>query len=299
MTKDKLKTVAAQIGISEIGVSRAEPFDDLWKALENSRKMQPPSSFEEYELEKRCDPSVFLPGAKSIVVCLFPYYSKYIQPDNLSRYSCVRDYHIVVMEKLEQLAGFLRREISCSCKCASDNWPLADRYLAHRAGLGFYGRNRMLINRRFGSYFFIGSIVTDAELDPDVPLENTCLQCGKCAEACPGGALRAGAFDYNKCISYLTQAKELSHEQMVLLGSQKKIYGCDVCQEVCPHNYALPDTAMEEFLDGYIEHLPEDDILFLSNREFLKKYREYPFSWRGRKVLARNLQQKELDKIRD
>lgn len=299
MIKERLKYAAAQIGIAEIGVCCAKPFDDLWRALEYSRKKQAPSPFEERELKKRCDPSTFLPGAKSIIVCLFPYYSKQIKPDNLSRYSCVRDYHIVVMEKLEQLATLLERETGCVCKCASDNWPLADRYLAHRAGLGFYGRNHMLINRRFGSYFFIGSIVTAAELEPDIPLNETCLQCGKCVAACPGGALCSEAFDYNKCISYLTQAKELSPEQAALLKRQDKIYGCDVCQEICPHNCGLPDTAMDEFLNGYIEHLPEEDVLFLSNRKFFKKYREYPFSWRGRKVLVRNLQQKELDKIHD
>lgn len=297
MTKTDLVQFAASVGIDEIGVSRAESLLGL-QNFPMSPQEKDICPFAESDPEKRRNPFLLLPGARSIITCLFPYYSSKIRPQNVSRYASVKDYHKIAKSKLQQLADYINAQTGNSCVCCCDTSPLSDRYLAYCAGLGFYGKNHMLINRRYGSYFFIGSVISTVELETDIPITETCMGCGKCMRACPGGALSAGGFQYQNCVSYLTQAKELTYEQTRLLQNQEKIYGCDVCQDVCPHNNDLPDTAMKDFLDHPIENLPESDVLMLSNREFQKKYGEYPFAWRGRKMLARNLQKKLLDKNR-
>lgn len=291
MNKKMMKEFAASVGISEIGVSRADIFDDLYTILSEQRSRFGVCPFEETSLDLRCNPMKALDGVKSIITCLFPYYSKKIHPENLSRYACIKDYHQVAEEKLHALAEYISRENNDKCIYFTDTGALCDRYLAYRAGLGFYGKNHMLIHERFGSYFFIGSVLTTAEFEPDAPLDRTCLQCGKCITACPGGALSEEGFDYTRCISYLTQAKELTDEQKRLLSSQKTVFGCDVCQKVCPHNQELAENIMPEFTEEILERIPED-ILSMSNREFQKKYRSFPFSWRGRKTIARNLAKK-------
>lgn len=291
MNQTDFRAFAAKIGISEIGVSKAEFLTDLYDILSVQREKYAVCPFEEENLILRCDPTKMLAGAKSIVTCLFPYYSPNVAPVNLSRYAAVRDYHAVVREKLEQLAAYFKQCCGAESVCFSDNSPMCDRFLAQRAGLGFYGKNHMLINKRFGSYFFIGSLITTAELEPNEPCKESCMNCGKCFNSCPGGALTEDGFDYRRCISYLTQSKELTEEQEALLQQQKTVYGCDVCQEVCPHNQGLAESIMAEFSENTLRELPQE-IVDMSNREFQRNYHEYPFAWRGRKTIVRNFRKK-------
>ena len=172
-----------------------------------------------------------------------------------------------------------------------DNGPLDDRGAAFEAGLGFYGQNGMLINPDFGSYFFIGQISHDLDVEPDKPLAQTCLDCGRCERECPGRALRGGKVDISKCLSEITQKKgELSAEEVNLIKKHKTIWGCDVCQRVCPHNRGLGTTAIPEFMEGRLQSLEHWDVEGLSNSEFKEKYGEYAFSWRGKNPLVRNLE---------
>ncbi|MBQ3554334.1 MAG: tRNA epoxyqueuosine(34) reductase QueG [Clostridia bacterium] len=299
MDKNRLLQFTTDIGLDYVGVSNAEILEDVRVTLVELRKKQTPCPFEEADIEKRSNPFLILPEAKSIITCLFPYYMKELIPENLSRYAAVCDYHKVAKEKLGQIAAFITKETGEKCFTFTDNSPLPDRMLAYRAGLGFFGKNRMLIHPEIGSYFFIGSVITTAYFPPDAPLELDCLNCNRCLEACPGGALSEDGFDFVKCISYLTQAKNLTKEQEDLLKKQTSAYGCDVCQEVCPHNENLADTALPEFLTETLLSLDKEEIEEMSNRKFCEKYKNFPFIWRGRSVIARNLGQKELDKFCD
>ena len=160
--------------------------------------------------------------------------------------------------------------------------------MAYLAGLGFYGWNQTFINPTWGSYTVIGTIMTTLELSPSVPLAQSCLQCGACLRACPGKALQGDHLDYRTCKSYLTQCKgELSEEEERIIGKTPLIFGCDVCQEVCPHNLDIPMTPIPEFqqVTSYIE---VEELEGMTNKEFKAKYGHKAWVWRGKKVLLRN-----------
>ncbi len=227
-------------------------------------------------------------GEKYAVVCLFPYFSGY-REGNLSVYAYSPDYHTIAKEKLIKICDFIK-ELSpnSECECFCDIGPEIDRHLAFLSGLGFYGENKMLINDDFGSYFFIGYVLTDLPLPLDAPLNKQCLKCGKCKKACPGGALR-DSFDIEKCASHISQKKgELNEDEIDILKKSSLIFGCDVCQRVCPHNEITP-RPMAEFTENIISSLTLEDIEGLSNKEFINKYKDRAFSWRGKKVLERNI----------
>lgn len=235
---------------------------------------------------KECGVTRF--NGKCAIVCLFPYFDGY-HGGNLSVYAYSKDYHMVIREILSDVCRYIE-ELSSKCKCEvfADIGPEVDRKLAYNAGLGFYGRNGMLINDRFGSFFFIGYILCDLELEDDVPLNKTCLNCGKCVRNCPGGALDKG-FDIDKCASHISQKKgELTIQEEEILKKSGLIFGCDMCQKVCPHN-SCAGGAMAEFLTDRIFSVKIEDLENLSNRQFNEKYGDRAFAWRGKGVLIRNL----------
>lgn len=227
-------------------------------------------------------------NGKSAVVCLFPYFSGY-RNGNLSLYARSRDYHKVIREKLSPVCDFIcSLDSQAECEIFADIGPEVDRKLAYEAGLGFYGKNGMLINDDFGSYFFIGYILCDLDLELDKPLDKTCIGCNKCIESCPGGAL-GKKFCIDRCASHISQKKgNLTESEIAILKKSGLIFGCDMCQKVCPHNNITPKP-MKEFTEDIIDFLSSSDIENLSNKEFLSKYKNRAFSWRGKVVLLRNI----------
>ncbi len=227
-------------------------------------------------------------GKRSAIVCLFPYYCGE-RDGNLSLYARSLDYHLVIKEKLSPVCDFIRTlSPDGECQIFADIGPEVDRRLAYEAGLGFYGKNKMLINDDFGSYFFIGYILCDLDLAPDTPLQKTCMGCNRCIENCPGGAL-GEEFDINKCASHISQKKgDLTESEIAILKKSALVFGCDMCQRVCPHNNITPKP-MEEFTKDLIDNINLSDLESLSNREFMKKYKNRAFSWRGKGVLERNI----------
>ncbi len=225
---------------------------------------------------------------KSAIVCLFPYFQGY-SAGNLSLYARSIDYHLIIKEKLGQLTQFIHTLApDISCDAFADIGPEIERQLAYNAGLGFFGKNGMLINDDFGSYFFIGYILCDLPLKADLPLEKSCFGCNQCIDACPGGAL-GGEFDISKCASHISQKKgDLTESEIDILKKSGLIFGCDTCQRVCPHNNITPKPLCE-FTEGLIHSLSLEDIENLSNKEFMRKYKNRAFSWRGKNVLLRNI----------
>ncbi len=225
---------------------------------------------------------------KSAIVCLFPYYCG-DREGNLSLYARGYDYHSVIREKLSLIVDYIKGfSPDATCEIFADIGPEVDRRLAYNAGLGFYGKNRMLINDDLGSYFFIGYILTDFPLEEDTPLDKSCVGCGKCIDACVGGALRDG-FCLEKCASHISQKKgDLTESEIAILKKSNLVFGCDMCQRVCPHNDITP-RPMKEFTEDIIDNLVKEDIENLSNKEFLSKYKNRAFSWRGKNVLLRNI----------
>ncbi len=290
LSASQIKEYARSLGVLVSGVCSAEEDRELLEILKKRREKFPVSDFEETDLSLRCSPKRLMPEAKSIFVCLFPYYSGAEGSKNISIYASVPDYHQVAGMYLEKIAAFIRQNTpGARCLLACDTSPLVDRWLAYRAGLGFFGKNNLLIHPEYGSYFFIGSLLLDFSLETDVPLSGGCSACGACLSACPGGALSEDfGFDCERCISYLTQKKELTKEQQALVFSQESVYGCDVCQKVCPYNQKVPTTPIEEFRRDILKEFPEEALRLLSNRAFKKEYASYAFSWCSRQTILKN-----------
>ena len=226
---------------------------------------------------------------KSAIVCLFPYYIEHSGPSNLSRYTWGTDYHLVINEYLDKLIEKLQKmNTSAQFSIHCDTSPLADRYMAYLAGLGFYGKNNCFISPKWGSYVVIGTILTTLKFEPNTPLEQSCMGCNRCITACLGQCLGHDEFKYDTCKSYLTQKKgDLTNEEETIIGKTPLVFGCDVCQEVCPHNQSIPATPIPEFqhVEPYIDI---NEIETLTNKEFKAKYGHRAFSWRGKKILIRN-----------
>lgn len=235
---------------------------------------------------------------RSIVVVLFPYYAGE-HKGNISMYCRGLDYHVVVPKYLKPIGEAVKDRLGkdLSYGVYADTGPLADRYLALRAGLGFVGRNQMLIHPQYGSYFFIAYMTFNVPFEPDAKCvqkssqEPHCMQCGRCIENCPGGALQSdGSFRAERCRSGITQKKgELEPWELNIFYRDSLIFGCDICQQVCPHNQQVSRSPIKEFIENRIDFLIQEDIEGLSKKQFLAKYPDRAFTWRGPEVLRRNL----------
>jgi len=201
-------------------------------------------SYMEGHFEKRCDPGLLVENARSVIVVLQNYHTRKEQSDPfapiVSKYAFGRDYHKLMRKKLQNLFASLK-EISGSAsgRVFVDSAPVLERALGRLAGVGWIGKNSMLLTRKFGSFFFIGSVITDVEFEYDSPINEYCGDCTKCIDACPTGAIVAGKIvDSNKCISYQT----IENKTDSIPGSMKtqfmnRVFGCDICQDVCPWNH--------------------------------------------------------------
>lgn len=227
---------------------------------------------------------------KTCIVALFPYFCGYPKEYNISIYTHGRDYHLVTKDILNSVADSLGL---CEYDVHSDTGPHIDRALALKAGLCFEGKNGLCINDKYGSYFFIGYIACNLDLSLAKPLNKKCIGCNKCIDSCPGGALDEG-FNIKRCLSYITQKRgELSPFEKELVMEGKLAFGCDVCQMVCPHNKGAEHTPIDAFRDNLVTSLSEHELSAMSNKEFKRQYGDRAFSWRGKKIIERNLDLKK------
>ncbi len=313
------KYALQQLGIDLIGFCRAEKLEQASKNLEQfiDKGYQGGMKYlENYQL--RGDPQGLLPGARTVIVIGMNYYrEKPVTPPGhgiIARYAWGRDYHKVLKKTLKELQKFL--EINWpgnQHKICTDSAPLMEKAFAEKAGIGFYGKNTMLINPRIGSFFLLGELLTSLELEPDQPGSGTCGNCTRCLDACPTRALVApGQLDARRCISYLTiENKEnpLPPDLAPALGN--RIFGCDLCQEVCPYNLQLArpikqspartdaanssNSAARPLVPGLADRqiagdsLPLNEIMAMDNdQQFLQKFAGSPLMRAKRKGLQRN-----------
>lgn len=215
-------------------------------------------------------------NSKTVITFLFPYKVNENLPKNISRYAAVRDYHLVCGEMLKNIAQKLKKRYeNFAFEPFIDNSPINEVKAAVLSGLGVLGKNNLLINKKYGSFCFIGEIITDYEIQTVINSNTDCINCGACIKACPSGFLG----DKNlKCLSQITQQKAPFNEgETALIKKSGVIWGCDVCQNVCPMNKGGKKTKIKQFLESYNdEYVKGQDI---SDRAF---------NWRGEKVILRN-----------
>lgn len=297
--KADIKAAAPALGIDDIGFATAEPFLYLKNILQEHRDKGYDSGFEEPDLDKRTIPSLSSGEPKSILAIAVAYPSKMEDPPKsepgarrgiLARASWGRDYHHVLREALGKLEDFIRERVpDAVLESMVDTGVLVDRAVAERAGIGFSGKNCAIISPKWGSWIYLGEMVTNIPFPPDTPVQEGCGDCTKCIDACPTGALVGpGQLNAQACISYLTQTKGfLSDEYMTKIGN--RLYGCDTCQIVCPHNRGKNWTHRPELLpDPEIVKPLLLPILELSNREFKEQFGTSSAAWRGKKPIQRN-----------
>lgn len=277
--KAELKKYARELKISDIGVCSAEAL----------REKTPPERNIDTPLMPKKDTETvneIVSYAKSVIMCAFNYYYP-SKAGSISFYARGLDYHSVVKTKLTALCEKIKNEhgdfksyIFC------DSSPFSEKYLAYMSGLGFIGDNHLLIHPDFGSYVFLGGIATDIEIEADKPLDTGCSHCGLCKKSCPGKVFDENAGFYN-CVSYLTQKKgELDENEKASLKKSGRVWGCDICSMVCPHNKNAQKTDICEFLPT-AEDI--DEKYLESNKIFKEKYGGHAFSWRGKNVIKRNI----------
>lgn len=221
-------------------------------------------------------------NAKTVITVIFPYCleeSKY-ENLNVSRYAAVPDYHTVANKYLEKIALKLSDNFeNDEFVFFADNSPVNEVYAACVSGLGKLGRNGLLINEKYGSWVFIGEIVTTLDLNVKSGDVVRCENCNKCVEACPVNALSKENFDKDLCLSNVSQKKgDIPEEYQQLMKKYGCAWGCDICQKVCPHNKDVMRTSIEEFIEGFQSFVEEN--CEINGRAF---------AWRGEKVIKRNL----------
>ncbi len=297
--QEELIEYSKEIGIDKIGFASVDTFSELKARLIRQRELGYDSGFEEPDIEKRVSPTLLLPGAASIISIALAYPSKMKNPPRskrgerrgiFCRASWGKDYHLVLQNRLKKLELFLRDKVpNVSFTSMVDTGELSDRAVAERAGIGWSGKNCSIITQEFGSYVYLGELITNIPFLPSTPIEDQCGDCRKCLDACPTNALVGpGQLNAKKCIAFLTQTKE-----MIPIEYRKKIgnriYGCDTCQIVCPKNKGIDSH-------NHLEMEPDPEVakplllplLKLSNRQFKERYGEIAGSWRGKNPIQRN-----------
>ena len=265
----KIKSAADALGFLSCGISKAVFLEDEAPRLEQwlNQGHHGSMSYMERHFDKRLDPRLLVPGAKSVVSLLLNYYTDKKQADpkapKISSYAYGKDYHFVIKEKLKELMQIIHREIGeVNGRVFVDSAPVMDKAWAAKSGLGWLGKNTNLISKKVGSFFFIAELIIDLELDYDTPVTDHCGSCTACIDACPTDALlQPYQIDGSKCISYLTI--ELKENIPTEFKGQMDnwAFGCDICQTVCPWNrFATPhdEPAFE----------PQEELLNLTKSEW-------------------------------
>lgn len=296
---EKIKEKALSLGFYSCGISKAGHLVEDEKRLQKwlDRGLHAGMTYMENHFEKRTDPTKILDGAKSVISVLYNYFpdQKLVKEDNyqISKYAYGVDYHYVMKDKLKELINFINEETGgVNARAFVDSAPVLDRAWAVRAGLGWIGKNTNLITKEQGSFFFIGEIISDLELDySDTTIPNHCGGCTRCIDSCPTHALRPFEVNANRCISYLTIENKDEKLPEDLKGKFTDwIFGCDICQDVCPWNrFSVPRNEPEFEPSSELQDMRKPDWETLSEEKFRNIFKDSPVKRIKYKGLIRNI----------
>lgn len=294
---EEIKKYGSDINLDEVKITTADDLDEVEEFLAQRKEDGQLSKFLKNDLDLITSPRQVLPSAKSVIVVAISYYHEPGQrPDandlrgELSQFAQGQDYHQVLGAKLNQLAEFVE-ELATDVETYQfvDTGPTVDRALARKAGVGWQGKNGSIIHPQYGSWIFIGGLITNLELEADEQIDNKCGDCTRCLDNCPTGALEDEyTLNAERCLGQITLTKGyLSIKEREKIGT--RIWGCDTCQLVCPYNQNVKTSQHPEFkannLGAYPKLLP---LLKLTNQEFKQKFSSTVMNWRGKRPVKRN-----------
>jgi epoxyqueuosine reductase len=272
-----IKEKAKELGFYDVGISKAQKLNSEEERLQNwlLGGNNATMDYMNNHFDKRLDPTKLVPGAKSVISLMYNYYTEQKQIDNtlkISKYAYGRDYHKVLKRKLKELFTFINDIIKpISGRAFVDSAPVLERAWAKNSGLGWIGKNSLLINPKKGSYFFLSELILDIELEYDSPIPNHCGTCRKCIDACPTSAISNDGYsiDARKCISFLTIENKNDIPFEFKDKMEVYIFGCDICQEVCPWNRFAKENKELDFTpkNGFL-NMTLNDWKNLSERKY-------------------------------
>ena len=279
------------------GISKAEFLEEEAPRLENwlNRQMHGQMHYMENHFDKRLDPRLLVPGAKSVVSLLLNYYPPETLPEDslqISKYAYGQDYHFVIKDKLKSLLAYIREAIGeVDGRVFVDSAPVLDKAWAKKSGLGWVGKNSNLITPQVGTFYFIAELIIDLELEYDGPIKDYCGTCTKCLDACPTGAITEPyVVDGSKCISYFTIELKDKIPDAVNGKFGNWVFGCDICQDVCPWNrFAKPHQEPAFTLEPALQHFTKNDWKELTEDVFRQVFRKSAVKRTGYNGLLRNI----------
>lgn len=296
--KQQLKTEAIRLGFSHFGVAKNDSLEELRPFYANfiGRNGHAGLKYLETHFEKRLHPELVMTGTKSIISLLLNYFPHEIIPAEnnyiLSKYAYGTDYHTVMRLRLSELINYMK--LSCGnpkTRAFVDSGVIAEKAWAQKCGVGWQGKNTLIINKSAGSFFFIGIILTDLELEPDQPETDHCGACSKCVTACPTGALDIPyQLNISRCISYLTIESKENIPEDLKSKLNDRIYGCDICQDVCPYNHFASPHSIPAFMPSEsLINLRKKDWQALTEPDFDRIFAGSPVKRLGYDRLRGNL----------
>ncbi|MFC3416385.1 tRNA epoxyqueuosine(34) reductase QueG [Algoriphagus hitonicola] len=280
-----IKSTAAQLGFDFCGIAKADFLEEEVPRLEEwlNRNYHGQMAYLANHFDKRLDPTKLVPGAKTVVSLIYNYFPEKKLPEKaedikLAKYAYGQDYHFVIKDKLKTFLEILREEIGeIEGRVFVDSAPVMERQWAQKSGIGWVGKNSLLLNREMGSFFFLAELIIDLEATPDIPLaKDYCGTCTACIDACPTDAIvQPGVVDGSRCISYLTiELKDAIPNEFQ--GKMKNwTFGCDICQDVCPWNrFSRPHQEPAFDLHPDLKEFTNKDWIEMTEETFRKVFKK-------------------------
>ncbi|MDC4238724.1 tRNA epoxyqueuosine(34) reductase QueG [Clostridium tertium] len=294
MIKEDIINYCNSLGLDTLGFIKCREFAELKDFFYERRKQGLENEFEEKDIEKRINPFNYMSDGKTIISIAFPYLHDINYFDNgFSVYTRGKDYHKVVKSYLSKICEYIE-SIGGKANSFVDSNFLPERYIAYLAKVGFIGKNNMIITEKYGSYVFLGEIITDLEINCDnergfneISLFKECGECDKCYKSCPSKSINAYRKNSNICVSYFIQKKDLEDKHIKLLKG--RVFGCDSCQNCCPYNEDISFSSISDFYPfDFMNKENALELANINNREFKETFLNTSCGWRGKNVLKRN-----------
>ncbi|MEF9960726.1 MAG: tRNA epoxyqueuosine(34) reductase QueG [Niameybacter sp.] len=293
--RQKIEVFCKSKGLDTIGFIPCRRLDELKTFYHIRQVLGLQNEFEESDHEKRINPLSYMIEGKTIIAIAFPYYDlkgQETSSNGFSIYTQRQDYHRVVKHYLNEICTYIQ-SLGGQAIGLVDSNALPERYIAYLAGIGFIGRNNMIITKKYGSYVFLGEIITDLEISckdqrrfEEISEYAECGSCERCLGACPTRSINKASINPNICLSYITQKKAINEKEIKLLKGN--VFGCDFCQLGCPYNEEALDSPLEPFQT--LAYMQEEVRVYaeMDNAYFKEKINSTSCGWRGKNVIRRN-----------